>query len=85
MLQVLGTGKACQQQPLHLKYRNVLLGINCLKNALHSCVVEKHLLVSTVIPWFMSLIRSSKTADKAEIHKTKINFPLLPEKRLLEH
>jgi hypothetical protein len=33
----------------------------------------------TVIPRFMSLIRSSQTARKAKTHKTKINFPLLPD------
>jgi hypothetical protein len=36
---------------------------------------------TTGIPRFMSLIHSSKTARKAKIHKTKINFPLLPKKR----
>jgi hypothetical protein len=34
---------------------------------------------STVIPWFMSLIRSSKTAHKVKTRKTKINFPSLPD------
>jgi hypothetical protein len=29
---------------------------------------------NTVIPWFMSLIHSFKTACKAKTHKTKINF-----------
>jgi hypothetical protein len=33
----------------------------------------------------MSLIHSSKTARKAESRKTKINFPLLSEKRRWEH
>jgi hypothetical protein len=33
----------------------------------------------TVIPQFISLIHSSKTAHKVKIHKKKINFPLLPE------
>jgi hypothetical protein len=33
---------------------------------------------STVISWFMILIRSSKTVHKVKICKTKINFPLLP-------
>lgn len=40
MLQVLGTGKAYQQEPFHLKNRNVLTGINHLINALQPCVVE---------------------------------------------
>jgi hypothetical protein len=35
------------------------------------------------IPQFTTLIHSSKTARKAKTHKTKINFPLLPEKRRL--
>jgi hypothetical protein len=39
---------------------------------------------TTVIPWFTSLIRSSKTAHKAKTHKTKINFPLFPKKRRRE-
>jgi hypothetical protein len=33
------------------------------------------------LPLVTSLIRSSKTARKAKTRKTKINFPLLPEKR----
>jgi hypothetical protein len=36
---------------------------------------------NTVIPRFKSLICSSKTARKVKTHKTKINFPLFPEKR----
>jgi hypothetical protein len=40
MLQVLGTGKDYQQEPFHLKNRNVLAGINHLINALQPCVVE---------------------------------------------
>jgi hypothetical protein len=40
MLQVLDTGKA--YQPLHLKDRSVLQGINYLKITLWSCVVEMH-------------------------------------------
>jgi hypothetical protein len=35
--------KAYQQEPLHLKERSVLLGINRLKNTSQSCVVEMHL------------------------------------------
>jgi hypothetical protein len=34
---------------------------------------------NTAIPWFMSLIRSSKTARNAKTRKTKINFPLFPD------
>jgi hypothetical protein len=40
---VLGTGKAYQKEPLHLEGRSVLTGINHLKNALKSCVMEMHL------------------------------------------
>jgi hypothetical protein len=38
----------------------------------------------TVVPRFATLISSSKTARKAKTCKTKINFPLLPEKRRQE-
>jgi hypothetical protein len=40
MLQVLGSGKACEQQLLHLKDRCVLPGINHINNALQWCVVD---------------------------------------------
>jgi hypothetical protein len=33
----------------------------------------------TVIPRFMSFIHFYKTVRKAKTHKTKINFPLLPD------
>jgi hypothetical protein len=33
---------------------------------------------NTGIPWFTSLIHSSKTARKAKTRKMKISFPLLP-------
>jgi hypothetical protein len=46
MLQVFGSGKAYQQEPLRLKDRTVLPGINHLKNALWSCVVEIHLQIT---------------------------------------
>jgi hypothetical protein len=36
------------------------------------------------IPRFTNLIRSSKTARRAKSRKTKISFPLLPEKRRQE-
>jgi hypothetical protein len=42
MLQVLGTGKVYQQEPLHLKGRSVLPGISNLKNTLLTCAVEMH-------------------------------------------
>jgi hypothetical protein len=45
---------------------------------------KKKLPSNTGIPWFTSLIRSFKTAHKAKTRKTKINFPLLPEKRRQE-
>jgi hypothetical protein len=38
----------------------------------------------TGIPRFTILIRSSITARKAKTRKTKMNFPLLPEKRRRE-
>jgi hypothetical protein len=37
MLQVLGTRKAYQQEPLQLKDRSVPPDINCLKNGLVTC------------------------------------------------
>jgi hypothetical protein len=42
MLQVLDTGKAHQSEPLCLKDRSVLQGINHPKNALRSYAVEMH-------------------------------------------
>jgi hypothetical protein len=42
ILQVLFTGMAYQQEPLCLKDGSVLPGINHLKNAIRSCVVDMH-------------------------------------------
>jgi hypothetical protein len=48
MLQVLGDGKAYQQEPLCLKDKSVLPGINCLKNTLWLCIVEMHLKITNL-------------------------------------
>jgi hypothetical protein len=46
MLQVLGAGKACQQDLLRSKDRSVLPGINHLKNALRPFIVEVYLKIT---------------------------------------
>jgi hypothetical protein len=45
-----------------------------------SALFAKIFLKYTVISRFMSLIQSLKTARKAKTRKTKINFPLLPDR-----
>jgi hypothetical protein len=47
-------------------------------------LLHVHFNLNTGIPRFTSLICSSKTARKAKTRKTKINLPLLPEKRRRE-
>jgi hypothetical protein len=51
--------------PITVKF--LIFGCCCMHSELY-----------TVIPRFMSLICSAKTAHKVKTLKTKINFPLLP-------
>jgi hypothetical protein len=63
---------------LQLKFRNSVELAHVLAETLKISVN------TTVIPRVTSVIRSSKTARKAKTRKTKMNFPLLSEKRRWE-